>query len=77
MAKEEPNLDSGYKKALHSSDSEGLPVKLWKEDVYRATSPRLLVAYGERQAYSCCRTEQDDLGKEQNTDPSLKEASIR
>lgn len=54
-------LDSGYKKDLHSSDSEGLFVKLWKEGVYRAMSPLLWVAYGERQAYSCCRTEQDDL----------------
>lgn len=77
MSKEESNLDSGYKKALHSSDSEGLPVKLQKEAVYKAMSPRLLVVYGERQAYSCCRIEQDDLGKEQNTDTSLKEVYLR
>jgi len=44
---EQEILDSGYKKVLRSSDSEGLSVTLWKEGVYRATSPLLLEEYGE------------------------------
>ena len=71
------NLDSGYKKVLHSSDSEGLFVKLWKEGVYRAMSPLLLGECGERQVYSCCRTEQDDLKEEKDINLPLKENYLR
>jgi hypothetical protein len=75
--KRKSNLDSGCKKVLHSSESEGLFVKLWKEGVYRAASLQLLGEYGERQVYSCCRTEQDDLEKGQNKTLSLKENYFR
>ena len=58
---EQEILDSGCKNVLHSSDSEGSFVKLWKEGIYRAMRPLLLGEYGQREVYSCSRTERDDL----------------